>query len=320
MIKKVAATAVLFVLVAAGIWAVSRNEKPAENPARLQVSASYYPLYEFARHVGGDRVQVTNMTPAGAEPHDFEPAARDLADAGRSKVFVYNGGSFEPWAAKFAQSYAGIPVRASAYISLKQGGHEDHAGEHAQESGAHQEDEHDRAATDPHFWLDPVLARQIINNIRDGLTKADPEHAGEYARNASAYNKQLIQLDQEFRDGLKQCQQRTVVVSHQSMSYLAARYNLTVEAVAGLSPESEPSAARVAELAQLVKTQNIKYILFESLVSPRLADTIAKETGAATLALDPIEGLTDEEANAGKNYLSIQRENLGNLRRALSCQ
>lgn len=315
MIKKIAATAALFILVAAGIWAVSRNEKPAENPERLQVSASYYPLYEFTRHVGGDHVQVTNMTPAGAEPHDYEPAARDLADAGRAKLFVYNGGTFEPWTAKFVQTYKGISVRAGEYISLKQSLHADY-----DEDIARKEDDQDKISADPHFWLDPVLARQVINNIRDGLTKADPAHAGEYTRNASTYNKQLIQLDQEFREGLKQCQQRTIVVSHESMAYLAARYNLTVEAVAGLSPESEPSAARLAELAQLVKAKGIKYVFFESLVSPRLADTIAKETGAETLALDPIEGLTDEAGQTGKNYLSIQRENLGNLRRALACQ
>lgn len=319
MIKKIAATAALFILLAAGIWAVSRNENPIENPDRLQVSASYYPLYEFASRVGGDRVKVVNMTPAGTEPHDFEPSAKALADAGRAKVFFYNGGTFEPWTTKFVQSYKGIPVRAGEYINLKQGQHEAHSGDKARdEDDARDDDNHDE--TDPHFWLDPVLARQIVNNIRDGLTKADPEHAAEYTRNASAYNKQLIQLDQEFRDGLKQCQGRTIVASHQSMQYLATRYNLTVEAVAGLSPESEPSAARLAELSQLVKTKNIKYVFFESLVSPRLADTIATEAGAGTLPLDPIEGLTDEAQKAGKNYLSIQRENLGNLRRALACQ
>ena len=218
MIKKIAATAALLFVVVIGIWAVSRSDTPVQNPERLQVTASYYPLYEFAKQVGGNHVQVVNMTPAGTEPHDFEPSAKDLADADQAKVFIYNGGSFEPWTDKFAQNYKGTTVRASQGIALKQG-------------------EDDHGQTDPHFWLDPVLARQIITNIRDGLTKADPAHASDYAGNAAAYNRQLIQLDQEFAAGLQRCQQRTIVVSHQSMSYLAALGSLS-----GLRPATASTA------------------------------------------------------------------------------
>lgn len=314
MIKKITATIVLVALIATGMWAVVRGNR-TDTGTGLQVTASYYPLYDFAKQVGGDKVHVTNMTPAGSEPHDFEPTAKSLADAQKAQVFMYNGGTFEPWTEKFVEGYKGVSVRASDHIKLTEG----HAEEEEAETG-HDHDHTDGHATDPHFWLDPVLAQQIVNNIRDGFSKADPAHADYYAKNASAYNKQLAQLDQEYRDGLRTCEQRTIVVSHQSASYIAARYNLTVEAIAGLSPEAEPSAGRLAELTQIVKDKDIHYIFFESLVSPRLADTIAKETGAQTLVLDPIEGLTDEAQKAGKNYLSVQRENLGNLRRALTCQ
>lgn len=318
MIKKITATVILIALIATGIWAVARGNNTASGDG-LQVTASYYPLYDFAKQVGGNKVRVTNMTPAGSEPHDFEPTAKSLAEAQKAKLFVYNGGTLEPWTEKFVTGYKGVAIKASEHITLsgehaeEESGDADHGHEHAHEHES-------EATTDPHFWLDPVLAQQIVTNIRDGLSKADPANADYYAKNAAAYNKQLAQLDQEYREGLQTCEQRTIVVSHQSSSYIAARYNLTVEAIAGLSPESEPSAARLAELAQIVKSKNIRYIFFESLVSPRLADTIAKETGAQTLVLDPIEGLTDEAQKAGKNYLSVQRDNLGNLRRALSCQ
>jgi len=308
MIKKIIATGVLALLIGLGVTAAMRQNIASTAPG-LRVAASYYPLYEFAKQVGGDQVQVTNMTPAGAEPHDFEPSAKALAEAGKASVFIYNGGSLEPWTEKFRHDYKGVAVAASNHIDLK-------IGQPEGETTAHQGE----TMRDPHFWLDPVLAQQIVSSIQAGLSKADPAHAGDYARRAAAYNQQLAQLDTDYRSGLTQCAQRTIVVSHQSMSYVAARYNISVEAVAGLSPDSEPSASRLAEISQLVAQKDIHYIFFESLVSPRLADTIARETGTKTLVLDPIEGLTNEAQKAGKNYLSVQRDNLKNLRLALACQ
>jgi zinc transport system substrate-binding protein len=301
MIKKLAATAVVITLIAVGIWTVNRSNITTADKG-LSVTASFYPLYDFAKQVGGDKVRVSNMTPAGAEPHDFEPPAKSLADAEKSPVFIYSGGRLEPWTDKFAQGYAGVAVRASDHIRLRTN----------QEDG--------KSVADPHFWLDPILAQQVVNNIRDGLSRADPANATFYTANAKNYNQQLAQLDREYLEGLRSCQQRTIIVSHEAAGYMADRYHLKVEAIAGISPETEPSAARLAELARLVKEKDIRYVFFESLVSPRLADTIAKETGAQTLVFDPIEGLTDEDQKTGKSYLSVQRDNLGNLRRALACQ
>ena len=306
MIKKIVATIALLLVVGFGVITIAKNNSTTTDATKLQVAASYYPLYDFASQVGGNKVQITNLTPAGAEPHDFEPTAKNLADTQKAAVFVYNGGTLEPWAGKFVQSYKGVSVKASDHIALK-----DSQEQMSAAAGK---------ATDPHFWLDPVLAQQIVLNIRDGLSKADPANAAYYAKNARDYNQKLVQLDHDYQVGLQNCQQRTIVTSHQSHGYVAARYNLTIEAIAGLSPEEEPSAARLAQLTQEVKDKNIHYIFFESLVSPRLADTIASETGAKTLVLDPIEGLSDAAQKQGKNYLSIQRDNLGSLRLALACQ
>lgn len=293
--KKILATLFLVAVVAAGIVLMLRQTAADKSdPGKLPVTASYYPLYEFAKKVGGDKVQVTNLTPPGAEPHDYEPSAKALAAAQQSDMFVYNGGVFEPWADTFVRDYGQTAVKARAGITL--------------------------AAGDPHFWLDPALAQKIVINIRDGLSKADPANREYYAKNADDYNAKLVQLDEDFRTGLQDCRQDTIITSHAAFSYVAQRYDFVMESIAGLSPEEEPSAARLAELSDLVNEKGIKYVFFESLVSPVLADTIAQETGAQTLVLDPIEGLNNEDQKQGNDYVSVQRENLANLRTALACK
>lgn len=277
---------------------INRNNTEGDG-GKLQVSATFYPLYEFARSVGGDKVTVSNLTPAGAEPHDYEPSPTTLIKAKEADVFIFNGGTFEPWVNNFLKDYKysnrHVSVLAGSGISLRYG-------------------------NDPHYWLDPVLAKDMVINIRNGFIKADPENKDYYTEQAAAYTAKLDRLDEDFKSGLSACSLGTVISSHEAFGYLADRYDFDVEAIAGLSPEEEPSAARLAELSDLVKQRGIRHIFFESLVSPRLADTIATETGAKTLVFDPIEGLTHEDQKAGKNYLSVQRQNLGSLRTALSCK
>lgn len=265
---------------------------------KIHVTASLYPLYEFAKQVGGDKVEVTNVTPAGAEPHDYEPSPRVIADISQSDVFIYNGGTLEPWADKVLADYRHTVVKGSDGITLT----------------------NNTDGKDPHYWLDPMLASQTVDAIRDGLVKADPANKAYYEQKAAAYTLQLQQLHAQLREGLASCDSRTVVTSHQAFSYFAARYNLTITPIAGLSPDTEPSAAKLAEVAKLVRDQHISYIFFESLVSPRLAATIAQETGAKTAMLDPIEGLSDDAQAQGKNYISVQRDNLAALRTALACR
>ncbi|HET8670127.1 MAG TPA: zinc ABC transporter substrate-binding protein [Candidatus Saccharimonadales bacterium] len=276
------------------VWLNKADQQKGEGD-KLTITASYYPLYDFARNIGGDKVAVTNITPAGAEPHDYEPSPSTLVKVKESDVFVYNGGSFEPWVNNLLGSYPHIKVRASQDIKLLEG-------------------------NDPHFWLDPLLARQIVVNIKNGLIAADPSHSEYYSSRAKRYIHTLEKLDEDFRNGLASCSKQTVISSHDALSYIAKRYGFQVEPIAGLSPEEDPSAARLAELSDLVRSEGLEYILFETLVSPRLADTIAQETGAKTLVFDPIEGLTNEDQKKGKDYLSVQRENLSGLRKALACK
>jgi zinc transport system substrate-binding protein len=282
------------VAIALGIGGFAIANNSGHKSDKLNVVASYYPLFDFAKQVGGNKVSIKNMTPAGAEPHDYEPSPKALVEAQESAVFIYNGGKMEPWADKFLADYNKQAVKASSGIQLREG-------------------------KDPHFWLDPVLAEKIVNNIRDGFVKADPANKTYYEANAASYNKKLAMLNDQIKDGLTSCKQRSVISSHEAFGYFAKRYDIDVISIAGISPEEEPSAARLAEISDIVKEKGIGYIFFESLVSPRLADTIAQETGAKTLVFDPIEGLSDADQKQGKDYISVQKENLQNLRTALSC-
>ena len=298
---------IIFVaLVGLGVYTIIHgNVRAPDAKGKLAVTASYYPLYDFAQEVGGAHVAVTNVTPAGAEPHDYEPSPQALSRAQTSKVFIYNGGQLEPWTSSFVGDYKGIAIKASQGMPLRVSADADDAS---------------KQVTDPHFWLDPVLAEQMVVAIQHGLRQADPTHAHYYAQRATAYINQLKQLDHDFANGLAQCQTRTIITSHAAFGYLGARYHLNVLSIAGLSPDQDPSPGKLAELSQTVRADHIHYIFFESLVSPRLADTIATETGAKTLVFDPLEGLSDESQKQGKNYLSVQHDNLANLRTALACQ
>lgn len=300
-----AAIAIVAVLIV-GILAVTKNQN-SKTDDKVSVVASYYPLYDFAKNVGGDKISVKNITPVGSEPHDYEPSPQQLVEAQKSNVFVYNGGTMEPWVDKFIADYKSIGVQAGSGIDFVEGSDE--------ETGELSED-----IKDPHFWLDPILAQQIVNNIRDGLIKADPKNKDYFSYRAKAYNNKLAQLDQDFKTGLATCQSRSAITSHAAFGYLAKRYNLDIVSIAGITPGEEPSAAKLADLTKLVKEKQIKYVFFESLVSPKLAETVASETGAKTAVFDPVEGVSDEDQKQGKDYLSVQRENLANLRTALACQ
>lgn len=175
-------------------------------------------------------------------------------------------------------------------------------------------------AFDPHFWLNPINAEKEVDLIADALVKIDPAHETAYNQNRDAYKQQLAELDQEYKTGLVQCQQHLIVTSHNAFNYMANQYGLTTLYILGLSPDEEPSPKTIADVATVARQKNIKYIFFESLVSPKLSQTVASEIGAKTLELNPIEGFTDQEIAQGKNYISQMQANLANLRIALQCQ
>jgi zinc transport system substrate-binding protein len=251
---------------------------------RREVIAAFYPLAEAAERVGGASVEVRNLTPAGAEPHDVELSARTVADIRGADLVLYLGGGFQP-ALERALEGSGVR-RIDLLAGLARG-------------------------QDPHVWLDPTRYATIVRRV--GRALAAPGRAAAFAR-------QLAELDRAFRRGLADCKRREIVTSHAAFGYLAARYGLRQIAVSGLSPGVEPSPRDLEDVVRRVRASRATTVFFEPLVSPGVAETVARETGARTAVLDPLEGLTEERLARGDDYVTVMRRNLAALRRALSCR
>lgn len=293
--------AVVVMVVLGGCGGASDAGRAAGRP---QVVASFYPLYEAAARVGGDLVQVRNLTPAGSEPHDLELNTRQVDRIEDAAVVLFFGRGFQPAIEKAAQRAGGTKVDLLAGLGRL---HQAPAGD-------------DRLEVDPHVWLDPTIFKTIVGRVTTALSDADPPNRAAYDANAAAYGRELDELDAAYAGGLGMCARRTIVTSHAAFGYLAARYSLTQEAVAGLEPESEPSPQRLADLSSRVRAEGTTTVFYETLVSPKVASSLAREAGVKTAVLDPIEGLSDSDAKAGRTYLSAMRENLAALRLALGCR
>jgi zinc transport system substrate-binding protein len=275
-----------------------------ESTSGIKVVTSFYPLYFFTKEIVGEKIDVINLTPAGAEPHDYEPNTADISQIEKSKLLIMNGLEFEPWGDKLRDQ---LDIREVKVLAVAEG------------LASLSIDEEGEMRIDPHVWLDPILAKQQVVKITNAITAIDPNNRDEYESNSQKLQDKLTVLDQDFRDGLANCRLRHVITSHTAFGYLAAEYGFIQTAISGVSPDEEPAPQRLGEVADLAKQLNIKYIFFETLISPRLAETIAQEVGAQTLVFNPLEGLTQAEQAAGKNYFTIQRSNLINLQTALEC-
>ena len=288
---------------------------------KLKVMASFYPMYDFAVKIGGDKAEVTNMVPAGTEPHDWEPAAADIKNLEEAALFAYSGGGMEHWVDDVLASLETkklVSVEASAGVTLRSGhihDEEEHKG--AEEHTEEEEHGHDHGQFDPHVWLSPVNAKKEMENIKNAYVKADPENKDYYEKNYQTYTAEFDKLDQEYKDTLSALPNKSIEVSHEAFGYLSDAYVLTQMGIEGLSPDSEPDPARMAEIIDFVKANHVKVIFFEELVSPKVAETIAAETGAQTQVLNPLEGLSDEELKNGADYFSVMEDNLKQLKAAL---
>lgn len=302
----------LIVLVLAVVTAIQRPETQTDN-GTLNVVASFYPLAEFARNVGGENVNVQTIVTSGVEPHDFEPTPNDVKNILESDIVLYNGAGLDTWASKIISenAFAGDVMDMSAYVPLKSAIEEEqHEGEPAEEEGAF----------DPHFWLDPISAQTLVTVIAEKLSTIDPDNAALYQERADTYIIELQKLHMRYEAGLTQCRLDDVIVSHNAFAYLAERYGFTIHSLSGFSPESEPSAKTLAELSDLAEELDVRYVLGETLVSPKTAESVAKEAGAEMLVLNPLEGLTPDEADRGLDYLSIMEQNLDTLQKARECE
>ncbi|WMJ86493.1 metal ABC transporter substrate-binding protein [Anaerocolumna sp. MB42-C2] len=285
------------------------NKKNDSKNKKLEVYTSFYPLYDFAVKVGGDKVHVTNLVPAGTEPHDWEPATTDILSLEKGDILIYNGVGMEHWIDQVTSSLENeslILVEASKGLTLLEGKAEDGEKENSEEITA-----------DPHVWLSIRNAKKEMETIKDTFVKADPDNAAYYEDNFNKNAADFETLDTKFKDELSALTNKDIVVAHQAFAYLCADYGLNQIAIEGLAADSEPDAKRMAEIIDFARSKKIKTIFFEELVSPKVAEAIASEIGAKTEVLNPLEGLTQEQINAGEDYLSIMDKNLEVLVSAL---
>jgi zinc transport system substrate-binding protein len=263
---------------------------------RTAVVASFFPLVEAARQVGGDHVEVTNLTPPGVEPHDLELTTNDVDTILDADLAVVMGHDFQPAVEASADDRDGPTLVVLDDVRRR----------------AHRDD--------PHLWLDPVRYRAVVDAVARELGRVDPAHASAFRANAARFGARLAALDDEYARGLADCRSRTIVTAHEAFGWLAARYHLHQLGVAGLDPEGEPNPDRIAELADLARRRGVTTIFTEPLVSRHVARTLAREAGGLRIStLDPLEGLTDEQRAAGDDYVTVMARNLRHLRTALGC-
>lgn len=269
-----------------------------DDGGRLTVAASFYPVFELATRVGGDRVEVSNLTPPGAEPHDLELTTDQVDAVLDADLVIHLGGGFQPALADALEGRDGPVLDLLTEV----------LGEDAEGGDV-----------DPHVWLDPALMSIAAAEVGEALSLVDDANAGYYRPRAREFQDELGALDSEMRLGLRGCERDLIVTAHDAFGRLALRYGLRVEAIAGISPEAEPDPARLEELIRLVEREHVTTIFTETLVSPEVAETLAREAGVRTAVLNPMEGLTEAEREAGEDYFSLMRANLGELRAALGC-
>jgi len=313
--KKVLIAVGAILLVILIIITLSSFSKKEERSSKVRVVTSFYPLYFFTSEIAGEMADISNLIPSGAEPHGYEPTARDMTLIEDSDLLVLNGGGLEGWGENIINNLNKDKTKiivAGEGLTTKTMEEDEHE--------EHTEEVHHHDGIDPHIWLSPMLAKQMVDKIEFGLSEVDPSNSSYYKSNAEILKNKLIVLDEEFKEGLATCLDKNIITSHAAFAYLASAYGLNQIPIAGLSSEEEPSSKEMAEIVKFAKENNVKYIFFESLISPKLSETIAKEIGAQTLLLNPIGGLTIDEINSGKDYFTEMRNNLTNLKIALQCK
>lgn len=307
--KKIAIISGVCILIICGFFLALQTNFFGRLPNysnKRTITTSFYPLYYFTEQIAGNKLSVVNITPSGAEPHDYEPTASDIITIEKSQLLIINGAKLEAWGDKISNQLANTSTKvvvASREITTN-----------------NYLDENGNKTTDPHIWLDPKLAKQEAKNIATAIYKIDPSNMAYYKDNLKKLDETLNELDSDYKLGLSDCSNKNIVTSHAAFGYLANDYGLKQISISGLSPDAEPSPDKLAEIANFAKENNVKYIFFESLTSPKLSQTIASEVGAKTMVLNPLEGLTPAEKNAGKDYVSIMKDNLNNLKIALECK
>lgn len=303
------------------------------NGDKLKVTASFYPMQFLTERIGGEHVAVTSLTKPGVEPHDLELTPRQIGSISESDYVLYLKGIQPAVDDAILQSGVKNTVDAATLTTLENHGAEvsghdhghDHAEEAPEEHGEHEEhsegDGHnhgEEGGADPHIWLDPVKYAEVAKGVGKSLEKADPDHAADYRKNTDALVAELGELNTAYETGLKNTSTKTFITTHSAFGYLAERYGLTQQGIAGIDPEAEPSPARIQEIHTIAEKEKATTVFFETLASDRTAKTLAKDTGLKTGVLDPLEGITGK--SRGADYTEVMESNLAALQKALGAK
>lgn len=308
-IKNLAVLAVVG-LVLAGCSGRTGVNAGFQDDSKISIVTTIYPVYDFACNIAGDKAEIINLVPAGMEPHDFELSTGDMQLLEQADVFIYNGAGMEHFVDKTLDSISNeelVVVECAKDVTLLEASHT-HEGE--------EDDEHEEKL-DPHTWLSASNAILEAEAIKDALIDVDEANAGYYENNFESYKEQLTELDELYKSELADLSKDTIVVAHEAFGYLCKEYGLHQEGIEGLTADSEPDSARMKEIIDFCKDNDIQVIFFEELVSPKVAETVASEIGAETMVLNPIEGLTAEQEAEGLDYIGLMKQNLEALKKAL---
>jgi zinc transport system substrate-binding protein len=314
-------------LLLAGCGQASGPAATASGSVKVNIVAAAYPFQFVAERVAGQHGDVSSLTQPGAEPHDLELTPQQTADVIEADLVVYEKTFQAAVDDAVGQSGQDNALDTTTVVPLQDlGAEHEHEGEgHAEgaehEGGGHAEGEEEHAeesGLDPHVWLDPTNMVTIGNAIAAKLGAVDPERAPDYTANAKALETELTALDEAFSTGLETCERTEFITSHEAFGYLAKRYGLTQIGISGLSPDAEPSPARIAEVQTEAKEHGVTTIFYETLVSPDVAKSIAGDLGLKTDVLDPVEGITSD--SRGTDYVAVMKSNLTALTAANGCR
>jgi zinc transport system substrate-binding protein len=299
-------------------------ESPTGEDERLEVIATIFPLYDFARNVGGNKINVTMLLPPAADAHHYELKPDDIMRIGKTDVFLFTSFEMENWARKVIDAVADktnmLAVetgQGASFLPLPEH-HEQHSGNR---SGLKENVASHRAKLDPHIWLDFDNAQKMIDSITNAFIRKDPKNSAFYEKNARDYKLRLIDLDKKYREQLSNCRTRTILhAGHWAFAYPASRYRLQYMAAYNMSADAEPSPQQILVLIEKVKGQKLQYIYHEDLAAPRLAGTIASETGAGLLKLSNGHDISKKDLQSGVSFVSLMERNLQNLKKGMQCQ
>jgi zinc transport system substrate-binding protein len=317
-----AALAAIATLIPLAMIATIYTGRPAlqdrQEQEKITVVASFYPIYEFASKVVGDRGEVSSLVPAGVEPHDWEPTAEDISMGRAADVLIINGAGFERWTKDLE---AKIIVNTSEGIMLNHAEEKNEAWTADEHGHKGDNTEEEGNGVNPHIWLDPVLAKHQINKIRDAMTRSDPANADYYNQNADRFIAELDSLDAFIRSELAGCGKLDFIAFHDAFAHFSERYGLRQHSIQGVSPEGEILPQTIQQIIELANDLGINIIYSEDLIDSRLADTVANEIpDGKVLMLSPIEGISEEEQAAGIGYIDKMKQNIVNLKEGLECR